>query len=153
MAHRTVVLAGDFPVEHLALERLIGEFGWSFKEANSLRALAELNVRYNLVAVLFSPRNLDLRWDQALGSIINAAPRALPILCHRFGDAIDWPRVAEAGAFHSLLLPFNMREVRQSLGFVWAATCRSAIVPIRQPVHLPMAIGNEAPLSRAQAAS
>jgi hypothetical protein len=56
MAHGTVVLAGSLPVEHLALDLLVAEFGWSFKEADSLRCLAELNVDHNLVTVLFSRR-------------------------------------------------------------------------------------------------
>lgn len=61
---------------------------------------------------------MGLSWSEGLRSVKAAAPGALPILCHRFGEAVDWPQAANAGAFHSLLLPFDLREVRQSLGFV-----------------------------------
>lgn len=136
MAQGTVALVGSFSVENLALDLLVAEFGWSFKQAPTLRRLAELNVGDNLVTVLFSPQNLALPWDQALRAILDSAPRALPILCHRFADAIDWPQVAEAGAFHSLLLPFDVHEIRQSLGFVSAAKVRQADVPIDKSAPL-----------------
>lgn len=132
MTSRTVVLAGSLPVERLNLEGIVTEFGWSLREAGSLRCLAELNECHNIVTVLFCPASLGLPWDQALRSILDAAPGALPILCHGFSEAIDWPRAAEAGAFHSLLLPLNLQEVRQSLGFVWSAKSRSEVIPIRQ---------------------
>jgi len=121
MTNGTVVLAGSFPVDHLNLDGMAAEFGWSVTETSSLRGLAELNTDRNVVAVLFNPRSLALGWDQALRAVQEAAPRALLILCHGFADSIDWPQVAEAGAFHSLLLPFAGHEIRQSLGFVWDA--------------------------------
>ena len=136
MTQGTVVLAGSLPVEHLALDILVAEFGWSLNQASSLRGLAELNADYNVVAVLFSPRSLALPWEHALRGILDAAPGALPILCHRFADAIDWPQVAEAGGFHSLLLPFTRGEVRQSLGFVWDAKYRATTTPILQQPRL-----------------
>ena len=102
-----VVLACNLPVESLSLDLLVAEFGWSLKEACGFRRGAELNADHNLVAVLFSPRNLSLPWEQALGAIMDAAPTALPILCHGFGEAMGWPQAARAGAFHALLLPFK----------------------------------------------
>lgn len=128
MASKIVVLFGDLPVERRALDLLVAEFGWSLKEVRTVRDLAQVSLDHNLVTVLFDPQHLSLPWDQALRVISEAAPRALPILCHRFAEAIDWPQVAEAGAFHSLQLPLNQREVRQSLGFVWSAKCRSAAI-------------------------
>jgi len=70
MTQGTVVLAGSLPVEHLALDLLVGEFGWSLNQASSLRSLAELNADYNVVAVLFSLRSLALPWEQALRGIL-----------------------------------------------------------------------------------
>jgi hypothetical protein len=130
-----VVVAGDLPIENLALDLLVAEFGWSLKEACSFGRLAELNADHNLAAVLFSPRNLALPWEQALGGILEAAPTALPILCCGFSEAIDWPQAARAGVFHSLLLPFNLPEVRQSLGFVFEAKRRPTIIPMRRQSH------------------
>jgi len=143
MTQGTVVLAGSLPVEHLALDLLVGEFGWSLNQASSLRSLAELNADYNVVAVLFSLRSLALPWEQALRGILDAAPKALPILCHGFADAIDWPQVAEAGGFHSLLLPFTWGEIRQSLGFVWEARYRAAATPILQQPRPRAVAGDE----------
>ncbi len=59
------------------------------------------------------------------------APGARPVLCHGFADNIDWPNAAKAGAFHSLLLPFRLSEVRHSLGFIWGARKCSAPIPMR----------------------
>ncbi len=131
MTNGTVVLAGSLPVEHLALDLLVAQFEWSLRECSNLRGVAELNADHNLVAVLFTPRSLGLPWDRALRGVLDAAPRALPILCHAFSEAIDWPQAAEAGAFCSLLLPFAVGEVRRTLGFVRDAKCGSAVIPIR----------------------
>jgi DNA-binding NtrC family response regulator len=83
------------------------------------------------VAVLFNPTSLGLPWDEALRSVLNAFPKAFPILCHGFADNIDWPEVADAGAFHSLPMPFSVAEVRQSLGFVWGAKQSSKLMRSR----------------------
>ena len=136
MSSGIVVLFGDLPVERQALDLLVAEFGWSLTEVRTARDLAQANVDYNLITVLFDPETLSLPWDRALRLIFEAAPRTLPILCHRFAEGIDWPQVAEAGAFHSILLPLNQREVRQSLGFVWGARRHSTAIsmsPHRDP--------------------
>ncbi len=150
MTNGTVVLAGSLPVEYLALDLLVPQFEWSLRECSNLRGVAELNTDHNLVAVLFNPRSLGLSWDRALHGVLNAAPGALPILCHAFSEAIDWPQVAEAGAFYSLLLPFAMDEVRRSLGFVSDAKSRSAVIPIRlhPAVHEPAQQDGERPAER-----
>jgi hypothetical protein len=129
MARGTVVLAGNLAVQHLELDILVAEFGWSLERAPSLGCLAGFTLDHNLIAVVFSPKNLDLPWEQALRAVLEAAPKALPILCHGFADKIDWPRMADAGAFHSLLLPFSASEFRQSLGFAWGAKNRAATFP------------------------
>ena len=51
----------------------------------------------------------------------------LNILCHGFAETVDWPQAADAGAFHSLLWPFDVREIRQSRICV-RAMCRSATI-------------------------
>jgi hypothetical protein len=152
MKQGTVVLAGRISVEHLRLDALIAEFGWSLINAGDLCRLAELNESKHIVAVLFSPKGLELPWDRALSSTMAAAPHALPILCHGFAEPVDWPVAAEAGAFHSLLLPFKLHEVRQSLGFAWSAMSRSTPTPIRQLQRLRSVLNEEALQSHAQAA-
>jgi hypothetical protein len=121
MSHGTVVLVGSLPIERLVLDCLASEFGWSFQKVDNLQNSPNLNPPDDAVAVLFNPTSLGLPWDEALRSVLNAFPKAFPILCHGFADNIDWPEVADAGAFHSLPMPFSVAEVRQSLGFVWGA--------------------------------
>lgn len=121
MTRGTVVLVGTLPVEQLALDRLVAEFGWAVERVPRLDCLAELNRQRNLVAVLFNPEDLTLCWEACLHSVLKAAPQALPVLCHGFAERIHWPQVAEAGAFHSLLLPFRESEFRHTLGFISGA--------------------------------
>jgi len=151
MSSGIVVLFGNLPVEHQTLDLLVAEFGWSVKEIRTIHDLAQASLDYNLIAVLFNLQNLSLPWDKALRSILDAAPRALPILCRRFAETIDWPQVAEAGAFHSLQLPLDPREARQSLGFVWGAKSRSAAISMHSRPEPTQASNKQTQQSRARA--
>lgn len=128
MTHGTVVLVVSLPVERLVLDCLASEFGWSFQKVDNLHNSPNLNPPDDAVAVLFNPNSLGLPWDEALRSVLNVFPKAFLILCHGFADNIEWPEVADAGAFHSLPMPFSVAEVRQSLGFVWGAKQSSKLV-------------------------
>lgn len=121
MTHGTVVLLGNLPIERFVLDCLVSEFGFSFEAVKDLPDVPAPNLRDDVIAVLFNPGALGLEWDEALRSVLNAFPRAFPVLCHGFADCIDWHEVADAGAFHSIPVPFNVAELRQSLGFVWGA--------------------------------
>jgi len=120
MALGSVVLMGGIADGRAALDLLVLKFGWSLRQAESLSQLAELSACSQLATVLFDPKDLDLPWNQALRAVLDVAPHTLPIICSRFADVIDWPRAAEAGAFHLLHLPLDLGEVRQSLEFVSA---------------------------------
>jgi len=133
MTRGTVVLIGAMPVENMAVDLLVADFGWSIEKVPNLVDLAKVSRAHNLVAVLFSPQDLAIPWEEALHCVLKAAPRALPILCHGFADKIDWPQVAEAGAFHSLLLPFRESEFRHTLGFISSAKRSSS--PIQMHHH------------------
>lgn len=122
MANGTVVLLGSLRVDRPAMDHLVSAFGYSVKEVSTLRQLGDSDD--NLVAVFFSPLAMGLESGEALQHILRAAPGALPILCHGFADHVDWPRLVDAGAFHSLPMPFSAAEVRQTLGFVWGAKSR-----------------------------
>jgi hypothetical protein len=126
MARGTIVFLGSPQVETGALVDLAPEFGWSLEIAAGLDALRELSAGGNLVAVLFDAHALGLPWKHALDLVRGAAAPALPIPCHRLSDRVNWPELAEAGAFHALALPFDRSEVRQSLGFVSVAGNRPA---------------------------
>jgi DNA-binding NtrC family response regulator len=123
MANGTVVLLGSLCVDRPAMDHLASAFGYSVKEVPTLRHLGSLGE--DLVAVFFSPSAMGLECDEALQHILRTAPGALPILCHGFAENMDWARLMDAGAFHSLPMPFNPAEVRQTLGFVWSAKSRA----------------------------
>jgi len=101
---------------------LVEEFGWCLDSAPDLDHLRNLASRSRVVAVMLDARALGMSWDHALESVRKIAPRALPIVCHRFSEDIEWPELVDAGAFHALPVPFDLSEVRQSLGYVSAAS-------------------------------
>lgn len=125
MPHGTVVLLGSLPIERFVLDLLVPEFDFSFEKVKSLGDLPTRNAGDDIVAVLFNPRSLGLESEEALKTVLKAFPKAFPILCHGFADHLDWPELADAGAFHSIPVPFSVAELRQSLGFVWAARQKS----------------------------
>lgn len=126
MSHGTVVLLGRLPFEPFVLDCIASEFGFSFRRVENIHDLADLDRNDDVAAVLFNPGILALPWEEALSLVLNSTPTALPIVCHGFANHIDWPKMADAGAFHLILVPFKMDEVRQSLGFVWEAKHRSS---------------------------
>jgi hypothetical protein len=128
-----VVILENLSIGSLPLEDLAGEFGWSLERVFSLGDLRRLAAQRAVAAVLFDPNGLKMEWHEALRLVREAAPESYPIFCHRFSEAIPWSELVEAGAFHSLRLPLDLREVRQSFGFVWATTGwefhKSAVIP------------------------
>ena len=131
---QSVVLLGDLSADLAMLERLVVEFGWSLNKAKNLGALRQPHVHRDAVAVLFEASMWGLGWHEVLRMVIDAAPMACPILCHRLSATLDWPELSAAGAFHALAIPFRESEARQSLGFVWAAKSRPRnVIPLRQP--------------------
>jgi hypothetical protein len=126
MLNGTVVLLASPAVQTLPLDHLVPEFGWSLATAANLDQLRDLTIARNVVAILFEPNGLGLSPEHALRSVRDVSAHAFLIPCHRFSDVVNWPELADAGAFHALALPFDQGEVRQSLGFVWAARLRRA---------------------------
>jgi len=125
-----VALVGDLYIDRQALDLITAEFHWSVKRFQTIDELAQTHDN-KLIAVFFDPKVLSLTQERALRVILEAAPGALPILCHRFAEVIDWPQLAEAGAFHSLRFPLDSREARQTLGFVWEARRHSAALSMQ----------------------
>jgi len=134
-----VVILENLSVGNLPLEDLAEEFGWSLERAFSGDGLSRLAAERIIPAVLFHPGGLRMSWQEALRLVREAAPVSHPILCHRFSEAIPWSELVQAGAFHSLRLPLDLREVRQSFGFVWAATSKSStnLVAFPAPSRIP----------------
>ena len=119
-----VVFLGCFPNEAEASAVRAAEFGWSLESAPTLADLRKLNESSHVIAVFFDAETVGLSWPQALDSVRDIAPSALPIACQKFSDKLPWPALAAAGMFHTVPRPFKAGEVRQSLGFVWQAILR-----------------------------
>ena len=122
MRNEIVAVAGDVP--RTVLNAVASEFGCVVESVDSFEHLERTYARGNIAAIFFEPNAFKFSWPVALKSVLDAAPTAMPIVCHRFSDAIDWPALAAAGAFHTIPFPFHEAEVRQSLGFVWAGPDR-----------------------------
>ena len=121
MNQEVVVVLGNLAAGRAAIDPLAQGFGWSVEPAQDLKQLRTLATEQRVVAVLLDARALGMSWEHALDAVRCIVPRALTIVCHRFSEAIEWPELADAGAFHALPVPFDSAEVRQSLGYVAAA--------------------------------
>lgn len=119
MMQGIVILLGNLPLQ--TLDPLVQEFGWSVDSAADLNQLRALSRVSRPIAILFDAQSLALPWPDALRAVRAIASQALLIPCHRFSDIVNWPELAEAGAFHPLALPLDPNEVRQTLSFVWSA--------------------------------
>src|ERR1700683_2989710 len=105
---------GSAYLELQALQTVAREFGWAVTVAGDLRDAASAQ------AVLFYRDALGPRcsWLEAVRLLRRALPDTRLIACHGFAEAIDWPELCDAGAFHALGLPLSASEVRRSLGFI-----------------------------------
>jgi DNA-binding NtrC family response regulator len=122
MAAETVVFLGEVSDEHFELGEIARSFGWSIETARDLTQLRQLGEERDVVVVLFDPEPLAGSASRALQLVRTAAPEALQIICQRFSNAIPWPELASAGAFHALRKPLSASEFRLSLGFAFDAT-------------------------------
>jgi|KBSSwiStaDraftv2_1062776.scaffolds.fasta_scaffold1631159_1 hypothetical protein len=122
----TICLLGNPSVEPRSMGTLAAESGWSYEHAGNFGKLREIGRQRAIVAVLIDAGSLGVPIKDALQAVSEALPKALPIVCHKSSETIRWSDLADAGAFHALLMPLCESEVRQSLGFVWAAQRRLA---------------------------
>jgi len=116
-----IVVLGAIPFADQIVRVAAAEYGWPLKLAQSVSALENLGKHFDIAAVVFRLREWHMDPRQTIREIRVAAPRARPILVHRFTDPFSWPEMAVAGAYHAIRVPFALAEVRQSFGFVWAA--------------------------------
>jgi DNA-binding NtrC family response regulator len=122
MSQETVIVLGNLLTGLTAISSMAARYGWAVEPVSDLKRLAAAAADHPVVAVLLDAPSLGVTWLQAVESVRKIAPRALPIICHRFSEDIEWPELADAGAFHAVPVPFDVNEVRQSLGFVAAAS-------------------------------
>ena len=115
------------------------EFGWTVAIAGNLREAATANKYRRASVALFHREALGRNsWSDAVRVLQSALPDVRPVACHAFSEPVDWPTLCDAGAFHSLRLPLNESEVRQSFGFVWESEQRIAEAVRRVPLILPV---------------
>lgn len=112
-----IVLIGEIVAQPSWFDSLVKASGWRTKAVASLDTLRVL-ADSDIVAVFFHAGSLELPWKDCLVWIHSIAPEARCIVCHGFREDIDWPSLANWGAFHSLPLPLDPAEVRQALGFL-----------------------------------
>jgi hypothetical protein len=132
----TVVVVGELHAKVGLLATLACNFGWRLAQVDTLVELAQCSREQNVIAILFDPQALNLPWRVALGSVLEAAPLSFPIVCRGFADKTPWSEMSGAGAFHSVNLPIDADEVRQSFGFVWAASLERKRVAVSQGPQL-----------------
>jgi len=133
MANRgCVVLLGDFSNERLDVASIAGDFCWNVSGTSDLYGIREIGRSHTVVAVLMQSSALSMHWRDAMRAVRAAAPRARTVVCHKVDQAHLRNQMIDAGAFGVLLSPLAYSEVRQSLGFIWAAK----ITPLQ---HVPSA--------------
>jgi DNA-binding NtrC family response regulator len=120
MTGNLIVMPGSANLDLRALQAAAMEFGWTVRFVHDLSKAASGR------AVLFYRDALGpgCSWLDAVRQLKLALPEARLIVCHGLAEAIDWPELCDAGAFHALGLPLSVNEVRKSLGFVLEAEKR-----------------------------
>jgi hypothetical protein len=120
MSANLIVMPGSAKLDLQTLQGAAAEFGWAVTVADDLCDAGSAH------AVLFHRDALGpgCSWLEAVGRLKLALPEARLICCHGFAEAIDWPALCDAGAFHALGLPLRANEVRRSLGFLAEAEQR-----------------------------
>jgi len=113
-----IALWGDFSNQLATLDSLGSEFSWSVDAVADLRGLEDLCRRNDVVAVLLNAPTLEVPWRDALKAVRAIAPEARTVICHSAPEMHHRREMTEAGAYHTLLLPLDTREVRQSFNFV-----------------------------------
>jgi hypothetical protein len=123
-----VVMPGSMPVGLPMVRAIADDFGWKVEVALTLDEVARLRDDSKPLAVLCQEDSLGRSrpWVETIRAFKSAVSDVRLIACHGFSDAVDWPAMARAGAFHGLWLPLKESEVRQSFGFVCLDERRSA---------------------------
>ena len=116
-----IALLGDFSNERLPLTSLGREFCYSASRVANLDELESLCRWTDVSAVLVHAPTMEMPWQQALLAVKSIVPGARVVICHGVDQAHSIFQMTDAGAFHTLLLPLQGSEVRQSLGFISAA--------------------------------
>jgi len=128
MSDQIIVMPGANRLDLGPLVKVAQEFGWTVGTTSDPRSVAALIPGRKPLAVLFQRDALgpNCSWAEAVRRLSGIAPGVRLIVCHSFGDSVNWSDIHSAGAFHALPVPFRESEVRQSLGFILDAEKRLA---------------------------
>jgi hypothetical protein len=123
MDETILVMPGQSQMDSSSLNVIAKEFEWSVVVAENLHEATAAQAHRKIVALLFHRDAFgpECLWTDAVRMIRCTLPDVRAVPCHGFSDAVDWPELCNAGAFHALWLPLKENEVRQSFGFVWNA--------------------------------
>ncbi len=137
MGANVIVLTGPTRVDLASVHEAADAFGWAVNIAETPGDVALID-RDEVVAILFhrdafSPR---YSWCDAI-RFLHALLPGVPIIAMRgFSEAVDWPQLSDAGAFHSLWLPLKESEVRQSFGFLSSTRQRPERIPAARAMEM-----------------
>ena len=122
MSKTILVMPGSASIDLKLLRDVASPFEWSVEVVN------QLPHRRRPAALLFHRDAFGhCSWRDAIRRIKATLPDVLPVVCHGVADPVDWQELSAAGAFHSIRLPLQENEIRQSLGFIWEAENRRAL--------------------------
>jgi hypothetical protein len=107
----SVALVGDFSKERAGLDRIGPHPCAAVRPAD----LPKLSRDLRLLAVFIHAETAGTEWLKSLEMVRSAAPGVPAVICHGI-EALDaQDDMTEAGAFYTLLLPVDEREVRTLL--------------------------------------
>ncbi|MEP7351994.1 MAG: hypothetical protein ABI824_02055 [Acidobacteriota bacterium] len=124
-----ITLLGDFSSEYVDLRTIASGFDWSTALVADFAELSTLTARCEIAVVMVHVRSLGTSWVNALSRVRYIAPNARVVICHGADQAFGRRDMLERGAYGVLQLPLDAGEVRQLLGFVWAAPQRMTREP------------------------
>jgi hypothetical protein len=107
-----IALFGEFLHGRLNLNAGAREFSWSTRHAKIVSNLKAVGTRTPLLAVLIHPRSLDMSWSDALNLTRAAVPEIRVVICHEMDELDSQPEMIASGAFYTLLMPADSRELR-----------------------------------------
>ena len=105
-----LALFGEILDECTKLNMAARGFGWSVRNAGESR-VEPVDATTPLVAVLIHPQTLGMSWTDALELIRSVAPGIRVVICHGPEELDAQSEMTASGAFYTLLLPSDAREL------------------------------------------
>jgi hypothetical protein len=118
-SRKRVVLCGDFGPASIPWEKLSEEFGLDFSFVNDPAQLQSIEGAGDVVSLFIDLDHLERHLAQ-IGQTDSTRSARL-VVCHSLSSRLPDEARRDSGAFHTLPVPFNEGELRQSLSFLSAA--------------------------------